>query len=110
MTLHPDVLRSAAISISETVRAATDVKFFGVSKVNEKRTYQTPKSEMFLPRQNAKCTLKPLRDERAREMHDDTAARSSCVAAGSVTLHPDTLRIHKKQWQSIALRTNIVNG
>ena len=51
MTLHPDALRSAAISISETVRAATDVKFFGVSKVNEKRTYQTPKSEMFLPRQ-----------------------------------------------------------
>ena len=34
-----------------------------------------------------KCALKPLRDERAREMHDDTASRSSCVAAGSVTLH-----------------------
>ena len=29
---------------------------------------------------NVKCALKPLRDERAREMHDDTASRSSCVA------------------------------
>ena len=37
-----------------------------------------------------KCTLKPLRDERAREMFAHTAAkrRIANVAAGSVTLHP----------------------
>ena len=30
---------------------AKKVKFFGATNVSEKRTYQTPKSEMFLPRQ-----------------------------------------------------------
>ena len=38
---------------------------------------------------NVKCALKPLRDERAREMFAHTAAkRRFANVAGSVTLHP----------------------
>ena len=37
---------------------------------------------------NVKCALNPQSDERAREMHDDTAARSSCVAAACGAFDP----------------------
>ena len=61
---------------------------------------------------NVKCALNPQSDERAREMHDDTAPRSSCVAAacGAIVIYryPQkqlSTKVDKSKKQTILLLT-----
>ena len=77
------VLRGAAISISDNVPRRFGREIFARIRASSMRAYIIrAKVKCFYQKvgKNVKCALKPQSDERAREMHDDTAARSSCIA------------------------------